>query len=89
MVLPTATDLAVALERHPGRPAFAEGSDVGRLPAVAGEARVERPVRVVAGEREGGGVAAVATDRGVANCNDYAATAADCVLAGTSEVARP
>ena len=47
---PDRDDLAVALERHPGRPVGAP--EVGRLPAVAGEARVERAVRVVAGERE-------------------------------------
>ena len=47
---PTATILPSALERHPGRPVGAP--EVGRLLAVAGEARVERPVGVVAGERE-------------------------------------
>ena len=44
-------DLAVALQRHPGRPVDVP-TEVGRLPAVAGEARVERAVGVVAGERE-------------------------------------
>ena len=43
-------DLAVALERHPVR--LVGAPEVGRLLAVAGEARVERAVRVVAGERE-------------------------------------
>ena len=50
-------DPAVALERHPVRAVGAP--EVGRLPAVAGEARVERAVGVVAGERE---VAAWAAD---------------------------
>src|SRR6185436_9659368 len=39
-------DLAVHLQRHPAR--VVEVPDVGRLLAVAGEARIERPVRVVA-----------------------------------------
>src|SRR2546423_753271 len=55
-------DLAVALNRHrirlvPG--AGFGGPEVGRLLAVAGEGRVERAVRVVAGEGE---VVARATD---------------------------
>src|SRR6185503_12498431 len=45
-------DLAVRLDRHSGRPAAAPDAEGGRLLAVAGEARVERPVGVVAGERE-------------------------------------
>ena len=43
-------DLAVGLERHRRRAVVA--AEVGRLLAVAGEARVERAVGVVAGERE-------------------------------------
>jgi hypothetical protein len=44
-------DLAVALERHPSRPVV-EATEVGPLLAVPGEARVQRPVGVVAGEGE-------------------------------------
>ena len=43
-------DLAVILERNPSRSVF--GPEVGGLLAVPGEARVERAVRVVAGEGE-------------------------------------
>src|SRR5687768_10627147 len=47
---PDRDDLSVALERHPVR--HVSAPEVGRLPAVAGKARVERPVDVVAGQRE-------------------------------------
>ena len=55
--LPDGDDLAV-LERHSARQ-VAGGTEVSRLPAVAGEARVERAVRVEASEPE------VASDVGV------------------------
>ena len=47
---PDSDDLAVAPGRHPAR--LVGAAEVGRLLAVAGEARVERAVGVVAGERE-------------------------------------
>jgi hypothetical protein len=47
---PNHDDLATALERHPGCKSAAR--EVGCLPAVSGEVRVERPVGVVAGDRE-------------------------------------
>ncbi len=53
-------DPAVRLDRHPGR--IVEVPEVGRLPAVAGEARVQRAVRVVAGDRESGASAAHGDD---------------------------
>src|SRR5207342_1892111 len=45
-------DLAVRLDRHPVRLVVPDAPEVGRLLPVAGEARVERAVGVVAGERE-------------------------------------
>src|SRR6185295_3344880 len=59
-------DLAVALERHPPRPVGGAEDEVGRLPAVPGEARVERAVGVVAGERE------VPAGRALTDCDDLA-----------------
>src|SRR4029077_64598 len=53
-------DLAVALERPPSR--FVVAGEVGRLLAVAGEARVQRSVAVVAGEGEGVTTQAVAAE---------------------------
>jgi hypothetical protein len=47
---PKGLELAPALDRHPVRPIGA--AEVGRLPPISGEARVERAVRVVAGGRE-------------------------------------
>src|SRR6185295_9761552 len=55
-------DLAVALDRDPARPVGVP--EVGLLLAVTREARVERSVRVVAGERE--------VDGGALNRDDLA-----------------
>src|SRR6185295_5590438 len=57
-------DLAVALDRDPVRPVL--GAEESRLLTVAGEARVERSVGVVAGEREEAAVRCGANDDNLA-----------------------